>query len=230
MNTFLITGAAQGLGRALSYHLAKNDNHLILIDKDLKTLNGLYDDLEANHQCQPALFPVDFKGATLQHYNELADAIGNNYGKVDALFLNAATHPAFTPLEQFDSQQWYDVIQTNLHANFHLVQTMMPWLKQSEKGKLIAILDENIDIHPAYYGAYGVAKAGLEQMMKTLAAETCENCFDIYTARLTPFQSNMRSRLFPGENPVDLPTAEEMAKHLALIVLEGLQAEFISKL
>ena len=230
MNRYLITGAAKGLGRALTFHLAKDGNHLILLDKDLKTLNALYDDLEANYDCEPALFPVDLKGATRQHYSELGDAIGNNYGQLDGVFLNAATHPAYTTIENFEVQQWYDVIQTNLHANFHLIQTLIPWLKQADNGKLIAILDETIETNPAYYGAYGVAKAGLEQMMKSLAAEACEKCFEVYTARLTPFQSNMRSRLFPGENPNTLPTAEEMAEHLALIVLEGLQAEFITKL
>lgn len=230
MNSFVITGAAQGLGRALTFHLAKDNNHLILIDKDLSTLNTLYDELDDEYECQPALFPIDLKGATPAHYAELGEAMKDNYGKLDGVFLSAAVHPAFTPIEQFDQQQWYDVIQTNLHANFHLIQTLLPLLKLSENGKLIAVLDENIDIHPAYYGAYGASKAALEQLMKTVSVENRQTEIDFYTARLTAFQSNMRSRLFPSENPGDLPSAEKMAKHLALIVLEGLQAEFISKL
>lgn len=230
MACYLITGAAHGLGKALSTFLAQQNHQLILVDKDLKALNRLYDELEAHGDCEPALFPIDLKGAQPAHYQELRMAIQENYASLDAVFLNAATHPAFTPIEHFDPQQWYDVIQTNLHANFHLIQNLLPLLRSASHSKLVAVLDENIDLHPAYYGAYGAAKAGLEQLMKTLAAEHRESTIDFYTARLTAFQSDMRSRLFPAENPTQLPSADSMAKHLALIALEGLQAEFITKL
>lgn len=230
MQTYVITGAAQGLGQALCYQLAHSDNQLILLDKDLKTLNLLYDDLEAKYECEPALFPVDLLGANIDHYGELAQALAENYGKLDGVFLNAAILPAFTPVELFDYTQWYEVLHTNLNANFHLIQKTLPLLKAAENGKLIAVLDQEVENHPAYYGAYGVAKAGLEQLMTTVAIENSNTPIDFYNAKLSAFQSNTRSRQFPSENPNTLPTATEMAKHLTKIVLEGLHSEDITKL
>lgn len=231
MSTYLITGAAQGLGHALTLALAKNNNQLILLDKDLEALNLVYDELAASGSCEPALFPMDLLGANIDHYEQLQDTLTTEYGHLDGAFLNAAILPAFTPVEFFDYKQWYEVLHTNLNANFHLIQQCLPLLKNNKgQAKLVAILDQSVDSHPAYYGAYGVAKAGLEQLMLTTAYENASLNIDFYNAKLNPFQSDTRSRQFPSEDPTTLPTADKMAKHLLQIVLEGLHAEDIAKL
>lgn len=231
MSTYLITGAAQGLGKAIALGLAKNNNNLILLDKDLEALNLVYDELMALDNCDPALFPMDLLGANIDHYGQLQETLTNEYGHLDGVFLNAAILPAFTPIEFFDYKQWYEVLHTNLNANFHLIQQCLPLIRGGEiKSKLVAILDQSIEDHPAYYGAYGVAKAGLEQLMITTAYENASANIDFYSAKLGPFQSATRSRQFPSEDPTTLPTSEDMAKHLLQIVLEGLHAEDISKL
>ena len=212
MKTYLITGAAQGLGRALTFALAKDDNQLILIDKDIRTLNSLYDDLLANYPCSPTLQPMDLLGASNQDYEQVEEGLAENFNQLDGVFLNAATLPACTPIEHFDFKQWYEVLHTNLNANFHLIQTTLDLLRKSNNGKLIAILDNNVFEKPAFYGAYGVAKAGLEQLMKSVSAEQSNlNCL---VARLPAFQSNTRSRQFPSENPSTIPSAEDIAGQL----------------
>jgi len=232
MNTYLITGAAQGLGQHLTYQLAKDNNQLILLDKDLKTLNFLYDDITANDDLKAdiALFPMDLLGANIEHYQQLQDALTENYGELDGVFLAAATLPAFTPIEHFDFEQWYEVLHTNLNANFHLIQKCLPLLRKKPESFLTAILDNNIESHPAYYGAYGVAKAGLEQLMKTTAMENKQTGIRFYNAKLDAFQSNTRSRQFPSEDPSTIPTGAATAEHLLTIVLDDLEAELIEKL
>lgn len=231
MSIYLITGAADGLGRSLALGLAKNNNQLILLDKDIEALNLIYDELEAKGNCEPALFPMDLLGANIDHYEQLQNTLATEYGHLDGVFLNAAILPAFTPIEFFDYKQWYEVLHTNLNANFHLIQQCLPLLKNCEQqAKLVAILDQGIDSHPAYYGAYGVAKAGLEQLMLSTAYENGSINIDFYNAKLNPFQSATRSRQFPSEDPTALPTADDMATHLLQIVLEGLHAEDIAKL
>ncbi|WP_024851076.1 SDR family NAD(P)-dependent oxidoreductase [Hydrogenovibrio kuenenii] len=231
MSNYLITGAAQGLGRSLALGLAGDNNNLILLDKDLEALNLIYDELVAAGNCEPALFPMDLLGANIDHYGQLQETLSKEYGHLDGVFLNAVTLPAFTPIEYFDYKQWYEVLHTNLNANFHLIQQCLPLLKAGEtQSKLVAILDQSIEDHPAYYGAYGVAKAGLEQLMITTAVENPSETIDFYNAKLSPFQSATRSRQFPSEDPTQLPTADTMANHLLQIVLEGLHAEDIAKL
>ncbi|MDG6772897.1 SDR family NAD(P)-dependent oxidoreductase [Thiomicrorhabdus sp. ZW0627] len=226
MSVYLVTGAALGLGKALSTQLIEQGHDVILLDKDLGALNKLYDELDSE---LAALYPMDLLGANIDHYQQLQDILTENYGRLDGVFLNAATLPAFTPIAQFDYKQWYEVLHTNLNANFHLMQVTLPLLLKSSKGQLVAVSDQNIEEHPAFYGAYGVAKAGLEQMIKSVAAEHRELPLECYLAKLEAFATEARGRLFPGENPLNLPTPEEMAKHIIDIVLHGLNAELVHK-
>ena len=216
-----------GLGRALTIKLVNEGHQVILLDKEMQALNALYDQLDSKHV---ALYPMNLLGANAEDYQTLQTVLTEQYGALDGVFLNAAILPAFTPIAHFDFKQWYEVLHTNLNANFHLIQMTLPLLNQSKVGKLVAISDENIVDHPAYYGAYGVAKAGLEQLMHTVAAENRDHLADCYIAKLKTFASETRGRLFPGENPTELPQAEEMADHLLDIVLHGLNAELVFKL
>lgn len=209
MKTYLITGAAHGLGRELAIALATNGNQLILLDKDTTTLNLFYDDLMANFDCDITLLPMDLLGANPDHYDEVKQSLASQFKQLDAVFLNAASLPACTPVEHFEIERWYESLQINLNANFHLIQTVLPSLKNATPGKLIAMLDKNITEHPANYGAYGVAKAGLKQLMRSIAVEN-ENP-SCYLVNLPAFQSNTRSKQFPSENPNEIATAGSIA-------------------
>ncbi|WP_321323384.1 SDR family NAD(P)-dependent oxidoreductase [Thiomicrorhabdus sp.] len=216
MKTYLITGAAQGLGKALAQKLLSLNYQVILLDKELKRLNAFYDEIEQSdlNIDLVALYPMDLLGANIDNYKQLTETLSNEYGCIDGVFLNAATLPAFTPIEHFDYMQWYEVLHTNLNANFHLIQQTLPLLKKSNEGKLVAITDDNVKQHPAYYGAYGVAKAGLEQLTKTVAQEIKQTNIHCYLANLETFATESRGRLFPGENPNNLTSAEDMASYV----------------
>ena len=214
MKTTLITGAANGLGAALSRTLGADNQQLILLDSDLNTLNTLYDELDAQYPDHIYLYPMDLKGAMPNDYVELSKTLKTQFQTLDALYLNAAILPAFTPIEHFEEMQWYEVMQVNLNANFHLIHHLLPLLKQN--GKLIAMSDQSLYQHPAYYGAYGVAKAGLEQLIRTVSAENPS--LHCHIAQLPPFQSSLRSQLFPGEAIEHLPTAQQIAEQLVQTV------------
>ncbi|QAB15346.1 SDR family NAD(P)-dependent oxidoreductase [Hydrogenovibrio thermophilus] len=232
MSIYLITGAAEGLGRSLALASAHDNNQLILLDKNLKGLNHLYDTLvdSDDYQAQPALFPMDLLGANIEHYGQLRTTLENEYGHLDGVFLNAATLPAFTPVEYFDYIQWYEVLHTNLNANFHLIQQTLPLLRAADAGQLVAILDGNLEDNPAYYGAYGVAKAGLEQLMKTVALENQKSPLRFYSAKLGAFQSNTRSRQFPSENPETIPTSQVIAAELLKALQDDSTTDSLQKL
>ncbi|HIQ41029.1 MAG TPA: SDR family NAD(P)-dependent oxidoreductase [Sulfurivirga caldicuralii] len=208
--TAFITGAGGALGHALSLKLAETHQHIVLHDANLSLLEPVYDAIEAAGQGQPALFPLDFRQAGANEFNQLAQALEENYAQIDTLVLNAASLPAFTPLAHFDPMQWYEVLQINLNAHFHILQATLPLLKSG--AAVIAISDEAIAQPKAYYGAYAVAKAGLEQLIRLLSSERDDLTCRI--VRLPPFQSDLRQRLFPGADNTRLPSAKEMAQRV----------------
>ncbi len=208
--TAFITGAGGALGRALSLKLAETHRQIVLHDANLTLLEPVYDAIEAQDGCKPALFPLDFRQAGANEFNHLSQSLKENYSQIDTLVLNAATLPAFTPLEHFDPLQWYEVLQVNLNAHFHILQAALPLLKNG--AEVIAISDEAIARPKAYYGAYAVAKAGLEQLVRLLDTERDDLTCRI--VRLPPFQSDLRQRLFPGADNSTLPTAEQIVSTL----------------
>lgn len=209
-HTALITGAGSALGRALSHRLAQTHQHLVLHDADLPLLESVYDEIEAQSTCQPAMFPLNFKLAGAAEYQQLAQALQEQGYRIDTLVLNAASLPAFTPLAHFDPAQWYEVLQVNLNAHFHVLQACIPVLV--ETAEVIAISDDALDAPKPYYGAYGVAKSGLETLIKLLQNE--QETLKCRIERVPPFQSEMRLRLFPGADNSRLPTVEEIADQL----------------
>jgi NAD(P)-dependent dehydrogenase (short-subunit alcohol dehydrogenase family) len=209
--TYLITGAAHGLGRELAIQLNQADQQLILLDKDLKALNKLYDELDVNGWNNIFIFPMDLAGSAQAEFEQLAQGL-NGFAQLDGLFINAAILPAFTPIEHFDALQWYEVIQTNLNANFHLIQTCLPLLKQSQSSWLVAISDQAITDNLPYYGAYSVAKAGLEQLTRLVVKENPN--IEGLIARLPPLASHFRTKLFPGEPPCQNESLESAAQRI----------------
>ncbi|UQB43096.1 SDR family NAD(P)-dependent oxidoreductase [Thiomicrospira microaerophila] len=208
---FLITGAAHGLGRALAENLNQPEHQLILIDKDLKALNKCYDELDAKGWHNIFLFPMDLAGSAQAEYTQLAEGL-KSFNQLDGLFLNAAILPALTPIEHFDPLQWYEVIQTNLNANFHLIQTCLPKLKQSNQAWLVSISDQAVHSTPNYYGAYAIAKAGLEQLTRLVVAENPS--LTGFIARLPALASHFRTKLYPGEPPCQNESLELAAQRI----------------
>jgi NAD(P)-dependent dehydrogenase (short-subunit alcohol dehydrogenase family) len=215
IKTFLITGAAHGLGRALAQHLHNQQHQLILIDKDLKALNALYDELDTAGWNNVYLFPMDLAGSAQAEFEQLQQGLAS-FSSLNGVFLNAGILPALTPIEHFDPLQWYEVMQTNLNANFHLIQTCLPKLQAVNQSHnqawLVAISDQAISQPQAYYGAYAVAKAGLEQLLKLTAQENPQ--LQAVIARLPPLAGHFRTKIFPGEPPCQNETVESAASRL----------------
>lgn len=214
---FLITGAANGLGRALAEQLNQEQHQLILIDKDIKALNKFYDELDASGWKNIFLFPMDLAGSAQAEFEQLAEGLAG-FPQLDGLFLNAGILPALTPIEHFDALQWYEVMQTNLNANFHLIQTCLPKLKHSQQAWLVSISDQAVQNNPSYYGAYAVSKAGLEQLTRLVCVEN--PCIQGTIARLPALASHFRSKVYPGEPPCQNESLESAAER----ILKSLQS------
>jgi NAD(P)-dependent dehydrogenase (short-subunit alcohol dehydrogenase family) len=170
---------------------------------------------------------MDLAGSAQAEFEQLQQGF-TSFASLDGVFLNAGILPALTPIEHFDPLQWYEVIQTNLNANFHLIQTCLPKLQAfnqpnnpANKAWLVAISDQAISQPQAYYGAYAVAKAGLEQLVKLTAKEN--DRIQGIIARLPPLAGHFRSKVFPGQPPCQNETVESAAERIILSCLKQAQ-------
>lgn len=164
----LVTGAGEGIGRALSLACAAHGATVVLLDKAVKQMETVYDAIEAAGGAQPAIYPMNLEGATAKDHADLAENIGREFGRLDGLVNHAGWIGARDPLKHYDIELWSRVLMINLHAPFLLTRSCLPLLEQAADP---AIVFSTHDMRGIGGGAYGIAKAGQEAMLRILAAE-----------------------------------------------------------
>ncbi|MHB1239714.1 MAG: YciK family oxidoreductase [Gammaproteobacteria bacterium] len=198
----LVTGAAEGIGRAAARAYAAHGATVVLLDKAVARLETLYDEIEQAGHPQPAIYPMDLAGAQPNHYRELAGALRKQLGRLDGMLHNAAILGVLSPLEHYDAETWFRVMQVNLHAPFLLTHACMPLLRAAPDGSVVFVSDRVGRQGRAYWGAYGASKFGLEGLMQSLADEL-ENERHLRVNSVDPgvVNTRLRNQAYPGEDP-----------------------------
>ena len=193
----LITGAGDGIGKAVSLDCAKRGATIILLGKTIHKLEAVYDEIVAMGGAEPAIYPMDLSGAAADDYDDLHDNIEKEFGRLDALFNNAGWLGASTPMEIFDTELWYRVMQVNLNAPFLLTKACIPLIKKSSRGAIVFTADPKTN---AYWGAYGVAKSGMQTLMTILADELESQNIAVNALDPGPVRTSFRTRAYPAED------------------------------
>lgn len=203
----LVTGAGAGLGAAIAKAYAKFGATVILLGKLTGELEAVYDAIVAAGGPEPVIHPLDLEGAHGGHYEEMVDSIIETFGRLDGVVVNAAHLPTFTPFKDYDPELWGKVTTSNLQANYLLLRACLPALEKAEDP---AIIFSSHKANKAYYGAFGVAKGGLDAMCDILADEydADEHFIRINRIDSGPIRTQMRTLNFPGENPNNVARPE----------------------
>jgi NAD(P)-dependent dehydrogenase (short-subunit alcohol dehydrogenase family) len=210
----LVTGAADGIGRALARSCASHGATVVMLDRNVRGLEQVYDEILAARHPEPALYPLDLQGATPDDYATLAQTLEREFGRLHGLVHNAALLGALIPLAHFDDELWHQVMQINLHAPYLLTRACLDLMTRSgDDASIVFTSDAAGRRGKAYWGAYGIAKAGLENMMQILADELEAN---------TPVRANsidpgavrtaLRLIAYPAEDRSRLRTADAVLR------------------
>ena len=213
--TILITGASDGIGKATAIECARQGATVIIHGKTQPKLEALYDEIIDAGYPEPVIYPLDFEKMTAEDCDTLNDVIHKEFGKLDALFNNAGWLGASSPVQQYDLKLWHRVMQINLNATFMLTQACIPLLNHENNSSIVFNLDDKCS---AYWGAYGVSKAGLTAFMKILADELESTSINVTGLMPGMVKTAMRTRAFPAEDPTKLTKPGEVAKAAAFLL------------
>ena len=205
----LVTGAAAGLGNAIAVACAKFGATVVLLDKDVRRVEETYDTIVSAGYPEPAIYPLDLQGATAKDYDDLANNLREQLGRLDGIVLNAAWLASFTPIKHYETELWSKMIMVNLHANFLLTRACLPLLDEAADP---AIVFANHTSNKAFYGAFGVAKAGMQAYCDILAAEYDDpkQFMRVNSVDTSAMRTSMRTLNFPGENPETVARPEAL--------------------
>jgi NAD(P)-dependent dehydrogenase (short-subunit alcohol dehydrogenase family) len=206
----LVTGAGDGIGKAAACCYAKHGATVILLGKTTSKLVAVYDEIVAAGWPEPAIVPLDLKGATAKHYQDMAATIKAEFGKLDGLLHNAGILGVLSPFEHLDLPTWQDIMQVNLTAAMMMSQALVPLLKLSAQGSIVFTSSGVGRKAKAYWGGYAVSKFATEGLMQLMAAEYEGSTLRVNSINPGATRTKMRSKAYPGEDQLSLPTPEQI--------------------
>jgi NAD(P)-dependent dehydrogenase (short-subunit alcohol dehydrogenase family) len=208
----LVTGASRGIGAATALALAEAGAHVVIT---ARTEGGL-EELESRINAAggtATIAPLDL--ADSEAIDRLAQAIGNRWGRLDILLLNAAMLGDLMPLPHVPPAQFDKIMALNVGAQYRLIRAFDPLLRLADAGRLIALTSSVATRPRAYWGPYAASKAALENLVDTYAEEV-RNTSRVRAAVVDPggTRTRMRAQAFPGEDPQTLKAPEAVAARI----------------
>ncbi len=221
----LVTGAAGGLGRAAALAIARAGATPVLLGRKVRTLEKLHDEVAALGAAQPAIHLLDLEGASPRDYEEMAEAIEREFGRLDGI-VNAAAHFAgLQPAAAMEPLDWLRTLHVNLSAPFLLLQACQPLLGKAGDASVVFVLDDLDRVGRAHWGAYGVAKHALAGLVSILHQETESGPMRVHALLPPPLRTALRRTAYFGEDSLQLPLPEAVADAVVyLLSVEGASA------
>jgi len=193
----VVTGASRGIGRAAALGLAEAGAHVVAVARTVGGLEELDDEIRTKGGAA-TLVPIDLKD--LPAIDRLGAAIYERWGKLDMLLGAAGVLGVVTPLGHLEPRVFDEVMAVNVTANWRLIRSLDPLLRQSDAGRALFLTDSDPAPNRPYWGAYNASKAALAVLVKTYAGElkgtpATANLFDP-----GPVRTRLRAKGRPGED------------------------------
>jgi NAD(P)-dependent dehydrogenase (short-subunit alcohol dehydrogenase family) len=214
----LVTGASRGIGRATALSLARAGAHIVAVGRTVGALEEV-DDAVQSAGSSATLVPLDIRD--YPGIYRLAAALNERHQHLDILVGNAGVVGQRSPLDHIDPKNWDDVMAVNVTANWHLIRAMDPLLRRAKAGRAVFISSGAATHARAYSGAYSVSKAALNALGRIYADETSATPIRVNLFNPGPTRTRMRAQVMPGEDPMTLPTAEDVADKIVELCLPG---------
>ncbi len=207
----LITGASDGIGRALALCSAELGAKVILHGRNIKKLESVYDEIEKlDEAARPSIAPMDLATADGEAYSSLADSIAREFGQLDGLVHNAGILGEKISIEQYDPGMWQRVMHVNVTSAFALTQVCLPLLRESQDPSMIFTSSGVGRQGRAFWGAYAVSKFAIEGLSQTIADENRHTNLRVNTVNPGATRTNMRLAAYPAEDRDLLKTPQQV--------------------
>lgn len=208
----LITGAGDGIGRAVALACALRGATVLALDRKRRKLETLYDEIIAAGGREPILVPHDLSESDPAAYEQIAAGVHHDAGRLDGIAHIAGILPGFSALHRLQLDDWASVMQVNLYAPYLLTRACLPLLGAAESASVVFTSAAAGRAGRAYWGAYAVAYGGVERLSEVWADELEANTrIRFNTLDTGPVGTDMHSRNFPGQTSDEVVPPDSVA-------------------
>ncbi|MBT3765786.1 MAG: SDR family NAD(P)-dependent oxidoreductase [Rhodospirillaceae bacterium] len=214
----LITGASRGIGAAVAKRFAAEGAHVILVARTQAGLEEVDDEIR-DAGGTATLFVADL--TDYDKIDQMGAALFERFGRLDVLVGNAGILGDLSPIGHIDPQAWDQVMAVNTTANWRLLRSCDPLLRQSDAGRAIFVSSSVGATPKAYWSIYAISKAALEMMVKIYALEIENTAIRANLINPGATRTNMRALAMPGEDPETLKTPDDVTDYFIDLALPG---------
>jgi NAD(P)-dependent dehydrogenase (short-subunit alcohol dehydrogenase family) len=209
----LVTGAGQGLGRAVALACARHGATVALLGRRQEKLEAVYDEITAAGGPEPAMVPLDLAAAGSTELEAMAQLLRKELKRLDGIAHCASHFVPLGPLENQTLETWMTLLKVNLAAPFAVTRACLPLLASSPDASVV-FTGETHGAHPAaYWGGFAVSKSGLGALVHIWADERERMPGPRMNVLIPgPVASPQRRRSHPGEDPATLRSADDAAR------------------
>ena len=215
----LVTGASRGIGRAAALALAQAGAHVVAVARTQGALEALDDEIRTLTGQSATLVPMDI--GEPDGLDQLGLAIHERFGRLDILVHAAALLGSLTPVSHIEPKHWDRLVAVNVTAPFRLIRTSEPLLRAAKRPRAIFLTSSRGANPKAFWGAYGMAKAALENLVRAWADELEQTNIRAVLLDPGPMRTRMRAEAMPGEDPSGLTDPSEIGP----LIVELAQAD-----
>ena len=210
----LITGCSKGIGRSLVIKLSQLGANVILLSRNEKKMDELYDFIKEDYGTEPCILKCDLNYLDEEKAQGIAKIIVKHYKCLDGIIFNAAILEKMSNIESFDLKTWQKIINVNLTSSFILSKYLIPLLQNSLSPRIIFTTSGISKKAKAYWGPYAVSKAGINALADILVDEL-ESVSNIKIFNFNPkaTQTDMRAIAYPAEDPSGLKKPEDLMNY-----------------
>ncbi|MBU2097764.1 MAG: YciK family oxidoreductase [Gammaproteobacteria bacterium] len=220
----LVTGAGDGIGRAVALACARHGATVILLGRTQEKLEKLYDLIVSEHLPEPVIHPMDLAIASNDDYELLGRTISEQFGRLDGLLHNASVLGLLGPVQYFAPESLAKIMQVNVNAAFLMTRALLPALLKSDHGRILFTSSSVGRTGRAYWGAYSVSKFATEGLMQVLADELAgTSSIRVNSVNPGATRTEMRATAYPAENPETLPTPESLTPAYVYLLSDSAQ-------
>jgi len=164
----IVTGASRGIGLAIAESYASAGAKVVLASRKQETLDQAAEKIVADGG---EAFPFAAHTGDPEAVQALVAACVDRFGGVDILVNNAATNPHFGPILTSEESHWDKILDVNLKGYFRMVKACVASMRERGGGKIINLASVAGMQHQQGMGIYGISKAGVLMLTRTLAVE-----------------------------------------------------------
>jgi NAD(P)-dependent dehydrogenase (short-subunit alcohol dehydrogenase family) len=204
----LITGGSSGIGLETAQAFLREGARVAITAKDPASLEA------ARHKLGSDVVVIASDAGDAAAQKKLAEAVGQTFGKLDVLFLNAGIAD-MRPLEQWDQAAFDRSLNINFKGPFFLLQALLPIFSNPASVVLMTSINSHIGMPNS--SVYGASKAAMLSLARTLSGELISRGIRINAISGGPIATPLYEKLGMGKSELKALQAQIPIRRLATV-------------